>query len=97
MHPPLQWITGIKILTRELEVLLNLVHECLRKVSEARCKVNPLRRGVYCRALCRSCQDLEWPRFIILDMEMGMKDLFGSIKLGTGIPIITTVCEKTTI
>jgi hypothetical protein len=30
-------------------------------------------------------------------MEMSMKELFGSIKAGMGIEIITTVCKKPTI
>jgi hypothetical protein len=30
-------------------------------------------------------------------MEMCMKAFFGGLKVGTGIQIITTVCEKATI
>jgi hypothetical protein len=81
--PPLQWITSIKILIRELKVLLNLICEHLRKV-------------IYCRGWCyRSRWSWEW--FIVLGTEMSMKVLFGSLKVGTGIQIITTVCKKATI
>ena len=94
--PPLQWITSIEIFTRELEVLLNLVCKRLRKVSVARCEVDLLGRATSCRGAChRSCGGRLW--FIILDAEMGMKTFFGSIKLGAGIQIIATVCEKPTI
>jgi hypothetical protein len=94
--PLSQWITSIKIFTRELEVLLNLVCERLRKVSVARCEIDLLRRVIYYKGWCyRSWRSWEW--FIILGTEMSMKILFGSLKVGMGIQIVTTVCKKATI
>ena len=81
---------------RELEVLLNLVCECLRKVLVARCEIDLLGGAIYHRGWCyRSCGSWEW--FVVLNMEMGVKFLFGSLKMSTGIQIITTVHKKATI
>ena len=64
--PPLQWITSVEVLTRELEVLLNLVCERL-KVSVAGCEIDLLRRAIHCRGwYYRSCGNWEW--FVILVM-----------------------------
>ena len=94
--PPLQWITIIKILMRKLEVLLNLVHECLKKVSVVSCKINLLRRAIYCRHWYNRDRE-SWEQFIIVGMEMGIKILFGSLKVCVGIEIVTAVHKKATI
>jgi hypothetical protein len=92
----LQRITNIEIFTWGLEVLLNLICERLRKVSIARCEVNLLGRADSCRGShYRSCGGR--PRFIILDAEMGVKNLFGRVKVGAGIQVVTAVCEEATI
>ena len=94
--PPSQWITSVKILTRELKVLLNLICECLRKASVARCEIDLLGRTIYCgHWCCRSCGSQE--RFIIFDAETSVQVLFGGLKVGTGIQIVATVCKKATI
>jgi hypothetical protein len=94
--PPSQRITSVKILTRELEVLLNLVGKRLRKASVARCEIDLLRGAVYCRGRCyRSCGSWEW--FVILGTEMRVKVLFGSLKVNASIQIVATVCKKATI
>lgn len=79
---------------RELEVLLNLVCECLRKVSGARCEIDFLGKAVYCRGWCCSrCGS--WERFVILGTEMGVKVLFSGLKVGTRIKIVTAICKAT--
>jgi hypothetical protein len=70
---------------RELEVLLNLVCECLRKVSVARCEINLLRRVIYCRGWCYRSQ-WSWEQFIVIDMKMSIKVLFGGLKVGADVP-----------
>ena len=94
--PPSQWIAGVKILTRQLEVLLNLICERLRKVSVVRCEIDLLGRTIYCGGWCdRSCGS--WERFVVLGMEMGMKELFGGLKVDKCIRIVTAVCKKAAI
>jgi hypothetical protein len=52
--------------------------------------------AVYCRGRCyRSCGS--WERFVILDTEMGVKFLFGSLKVNAGIQIVATVRKKATV
>ena len=94
--PPSQWIASIIILPREPEVLLDLICKHLWKVSVLRCEIDLLRRATYCRGWCdRSCEIRE--RFIILDSEMGVEVLLGSLKVGAGIEIIIAVCKKAAI